>query len=110
MLVQNAGERDSVLGVVWLSASAQAELNKIPLPLSLPWSQSFYLCCQDIRNFIQRFYQFVEGVSQHHRNIDELLSKVCPFTSATTIFYLQVPLSPWIPSSQAMSAKALASV
>jgi exocyst complex component 6 len=29
-----------------------------------------------IRSFIQKFYQFVEGVSQHHRNIDELLSKV----------------------------------
>jgi Exocyst complex subunit Sec15-like len=30
-----------------------------------------------IRDFVQRFYQFVEGVSQHHRNVDELLSKVC---------------------------------
>ena len=29
-----------------------------------------------IRDFVQRFYQFVEGVSQHHRNVDELLSKV----------------------------------
>lgn len=26
--------------------------------------------------FIQKFYAFVEGVSQHHRDIDELLSKV----------------------------------
>lgn len=30
-----------------------------------------------IRDFVQRFYQFVEGVSQHHRNVDELMSKVC---------------------------------
>jgi hypothetical protein len=29
-----------------------------------------------IRSFVQRFYQFIEGVSQHHRNVDELLSKV----------------------------------
>ena len=29
-----------------------------------------------IRDFVQRFYSFVEGVSQHHRNVDELLSKV----------------------------------
>ena len=29
-----------------------------------------------IRDFVQRFYRFVEGVSQHHRNVDELLSKV----------------------------------
>lgn len=68
MLVQNVAERDSVLGVVWLSASAQASINKyvdgffitcldvmrrlyysVPLPLNLPWSQSFYLCCQDVR-------------------------------------------------------------
>jgi len=29
-----------------------------------------------IRAFIQKFYAFVDGVSQHHRDIDELLSKV----------------------------------
>jgi hypothetical protein len=29
-----------------------------------------------IRNFIQKFYHFVDGVSQHHGNIDELLNKV----------------------------------
>ncbi len=61
--------------------------------MNLPWSQSFYLCCQDvrftrnhpiniylmfpqIRSFVQNFYQFLEGVSQHHRDIDDLLSKV----------------------------------
>jgi hypothetical protein len=63
--------------------------------MNLPWSQTFYLCCQDvcsatlggrqrdiektnsqIRSFIQKFYQFLEGVSQHHRDIDELLSNV----------------------------------
>ncbi|KAJ7284017.1 rsec15 [Mycena rebaudengoi] len=50
-------------------------IQESPLPYNLPWSQTFYLCCQDIRAFIQKFYAFVEGVSQHHRNIDELLSK-----------------------------------
>lgn len=62
--------------------------------MNLPWSQGFYLSCQDvgvqfclmtilvltgspqIRSFVQNFYQFIEGVSQHHRNIDDLLSKV----------------------------------
>ena len=29
-----------------------------------------------IRSFVQNFYQFIEGVSQHHRNIDDQLSKV----------------------------------
>lgn len=33
-------------------------------------------CLSQIRGFIQKFYTFIEGVSQHHRNIDELLSKV----------------------------------
>ncbi len=34
------------------------------------------LIVDQIGDFVQRFYQFVEGVSQHHRNVDELLSKV----------------------------------
>lgn len=41
------------------------------------WSCSLCDAYRDqIRDFVQRFYQFVEGVSQHHRNVDELLSKV----------------------------------
>ncbi|KAF7985236.1 hypothetical protein HWV62_7888 [Athelia sp. TMB] len=75
MLAQNESERESVLNVVWLDPVELEDLNRQSLPLNLPWSQSFYLCCQDIRSFIQKFYQFVEGVSQHHRNIDDLLSK-----------------------------------
>ncbi|KAH7931199.1 exocyst complex subunit Sec15-like protein [Leucogyrophana mollusca] len=75
MQVTKDKERDSVLDVVWLSPTEQEELLKSSLPLNFPWSQSFYLCCQDIRSFIQKFYQFVEGVSQHHGNIDELLNK-----------------------------------
>ncbi|KAG9317484.1 exocyst complex subunit Sec15-like-domain-containing protein [Chiua virens] len=75
MHVIAASERDSVLNNVWLSASEKEILTQSPIPLTLPWSQSFYLCCQDIRAFIQQFYQFVEGVSQHHSNIDDLLRR-----------------------------------
>ncbi|EGO02172.1 hypothetical protein SERLA73DRAFT_177975 [Serpula lacrymans var. lacrymans S7.3] len=75
MYVAKPTDRDNVLGMVWLSPIEQEELAKGALPMNLPWSQSFYLCCQDIRTFVQKFYQFVEGVSQHHANIDELLSK-----------------------------------
>ncbi|TFY62805.1 hypothetical protein EVG20_g6563 [Dentipellis fragilis] len=75
MHVDSAAEKEGVLKVVWLNKAEQEELAKAPLPLNLPWSQSFYLCSQDIRSFVQRFYQFIEGVSQHHRNVDELLSK-----------------------------------
>ncbi|KAG1752614.1 exocyst complex subunit Sec15-like-domain-containing protein [Suillus paluster] len=75
MQVTTSSERDSVLAVVWLGPSEQEALAKSALPLSLPWSQGFYQCCEDIRNFIQKFYHFVDGVSQHHGNIDELLNK-----------------------------------
>ncbi|KAF8914164.1 rsec15 [Gymnopilus junonius] len=66
---------DGILEVVWISDNERNELKQTPVTYPLPWSQTFFLCCQDIRIFIQRFYAFVEGVSQHHRDIDELLSK-----------------------------------
>jgi len=60
--------------------------------MSLPFSLTFSRCCKNvshprlytergvdffqIRGFVQKFYQFIEGVSQHHRDIDELLGKV----------------------------------
>ncbi|KAI9507508.1 exocyst complex component sec15 subunit [Russula earlei] len=75
MHVDKPTEKDAVLKVVWLSSAERAELSGFSTPLTFPWSQSFYLCCEDIRDFVQRFYQFIEGVSQHHRNVDELLSK-----------------------------------
>ncbi|EMD40837.1 hypothetical protein CERSUDRAFT_111421 [Gelatoporia subvermispora B] len=75
MYVEQASERDSVLDTVWLARQERDQLARSALPLTLPWSQSFYLCCQDIRSYVQNFYQFIEGVSQHHRNIDDLLSK-----------------------------------
>lgn len=70
-----ASERDTILGVVWISPAEQERLMEASLPLVLPWSQSFYLCCQDIRLFVQKFYQFIEGVSQHHGSIDDFLNK-----------------------------------
>ncbi|KAI3612207.1 exocyst complex sec15 subunit [Moniliophthora roreri] len=75
MLVQSEQEVNTVLDVVWISNEKTQEIKQSALPQNLPWSQTFYLCCEDIRSFIQKFYAFVEGVSQHHRNIDELLSK-----------------------------------
>ncbi|KDQ64317.1 hypothetical protein JAAARDRAFT_52281 [Jaapia argillacea MUCL 33604] len=75
MYVEKPTEMNAVLEVAWVGRAEQEELVMQQLPASLPWSQSFYLCSQDIRNFIRRFYQFVEGVPQHHRNVDDLLSK-----------------------------------
>ncbi|KAF5390532.1 hypothetical protein D9757_002620 [Collybiopsis confluens] len=75
MYMQSHQEIKTVLDVVWISDTERNEVTRAPLPQNLPWSQTFYLCCEDIRGFIQKFYAFVEGVSQRHRNIDDLLSK-----------------------------------
>ncbi|KAI0637978.1 rsec15 [Trametes polyzona] len=75
MYVEKASEKDDVLETVWLTREQREQLEQSSAPMNLPWSQGFYLSCQDIRNFVQNFYQFIEGVSQHHRNIDDLLSK-----------------------------------
>jgi len=73
MWMETATERDTTLNVVWLLRSEVDEIMSSPLPLNMPFSQAFFSCCQDIRGFVQKFYQFMDGVSQHHRNIDELL-------------------------------------
>lgn len=40
------------------------------------------MCCINIRNFVDQFYQFMDGVaSQHHLDIDEVLRKVSDRTS-----------------------------
>ncbi|KAI0723088.1 exocyst complex component sec15 subunit [Earliella scabrosa] len=75
MYVEKDSEKESVMDTVWLTRDQRDQLQQSPAPLNLPWSQGFYLCCQDIRSFVQNFYQFIEGVSQHHRNIDDQLSK-----------------------------------
>jgi len=75
MYIEQAADLADVLDIVWLEPNEREALLNVALPASLPWSQSFYLCCQDIRHFVQNFYQFIEGVAQHHRNIDDLLSK-----------------------------------
>ncbi|KAF8897720.1 exocyst complex component, sec15 subunit [Infundibulicybe gibba] len=74
MSMEMPSEVEAMLEVVWVSGTEKGEIRRSPLPLDLPWSQTFYLCCQDLRGFIQRFYAFVDGVSQHHRNIDGLLT------------------------------------
>jgi hypothetical protein len=112
MIVDDEHPLESILETVWLSEEERNQisqsvfrqpfvewrltcLNRVPKGYALPWSLTFYLCCQNvkaiiclafsltdrdayaqIRAFIQRFYAFVEGVSQHYRDIDVLLSKV----------------------------------
>ncbi|PIL36939.1 hypothetical protein GSI_00630 [Ganoderma sinense ZZ0214-1] len=85
MYVEKESEKDSVMETVWLTREQRDQLRKSTAPLNLPWSQGFYLCCQDIRSFVHNFYQFIEGVAQHHRNIDDLLSKSLDAILTTSI-------------------------
>ncbi|KAG6903461.1 hypothetical protein C0995_005484 [Termitomyces sp. Mi166 len=76
MQIEAKNETEAVLEVVFLADTDKTRIKQSHPPLSLPWSQTFYLCCQDIRGFIDKFYVYTEGVSQHYNNIDELLNKV----------------------------------
>lgn len=42
----------------------------------MPFSQTYPMCCINIRNFVDQFYQFTDGVVQQHLDIDEVLRKV----------------------------------
>ncbi|THH11729.1 hypothetical protein EW145_g467 [Phellinidium pouzarii] len=75
MRVNDSEGQKAALKDVWLARKEYNELFSATLPLTLPWSQSFPQSCEDIRNFVKRFYLFMDGVSQHHRNIDELLGR-----------------------------------
>lgn len=43
----------------------------------MPFSQTYPMCCINIRNFVDQFYTFTDGVVQQHLDIDEVLRKVC---------------------------------
>ena len=42
----------------------------------MPFSQTYPMCCINIRNFVDQFYQFTDGVDQQHVDVDEVLRKV----------------------------------
>ncbi|KAL7412016.1 putative exocyst complex subunit Sec15 [Mrakia frigida] len=75
MQVEDAEEFDRIISVCWIKDEVIDELAAHGFPLALPFSQTYPLCCIDIRQFVDQFYQFVEGVSDHHKDIDELLRK-----------------------------------
>lgn len=97
MVVNDAEEFDKVVSVSWLPSSGEwsvaelqqcvciswegnAQLNSTirrpGFPLALPFSQTYPLCCIDIRSFTEQYYQFSEGFAEHHRDIDDVLRKV----------------------------------
>lgn len=95
MSVKDQAEFEQVIAACWLApgeaehlatyvrhwpakpiAQTHASCSSQSFPRTMPFSQTFPMCCINIRNFVDQFYHFVEGVTQRHRNIDELLRKV----------------------------------
>lgn len=75
MVVNTAEELEKVLNVCWLRPGDGESLRSQQLPLALPFSQTYPLCCMDIRNLVDQYYTFSDGFSQHHRDIDDILKK-----------------------------------
>ncbi|CAM0140229.1 unnamed protein product [Umbelopsis sp. WA50703] len=44
-------------------------------PFTLPFSKVFPTCCRDVSIFVHQFYQFAEGFSQTHGEMDDILKK-----------------------------------
>ncbi|GAA5899149.1 Rab GTPase-binding exocyst subunit SEC15 [Sporobolomyces salmoneus] len=78
MIVNDREEFEKVVSVSWLPSQGEwsrDELSKPGFPLALPFSQTYPLCCIDIRSFTEQYYQFSEGFAEHHRDIDDVLRK-----------------------------------
>ncbi|KAI9012696.1 exocyst complex subunit Sec15-like-domain-containing protein [Phycomyces nitens] len=50
-------------------------LKRHGFPLRLPFSKVFPTCCRDVSAFVHQFYQFAEGFSQTHGEMDDILKK-----------------------------------
>lgn len=73
MIVSDKGELSKVLSVCWLREGEEEVLQSQPFPLSLPFSQTYPLCCMDIRSLVEQYYSFSSGFSQYYREIDDIL-------------------------------------
>lgn len=51
-------------------------IKRYGFPLRLPFSKVFPTCCRDVSFFVHQFYQFAEGFSQTHGEMDDILKKV----------------------------------
>ncbi|KAG7562727.1 hypothetical protein FFLO_01788 [Filobasidium floriforme] len=75
MMVQNQEEFDQVVSACWLATGEAEQIAIQGFPQALPFSQTFPMCCINIRNFVDQFYQFVEGVPHRRSGIDEVLRR-----------------------------------
>ncbi|EIW70745.1 hypothetical protein M231_02602 [Tremella mesenterica] len=75
MMVNDQEEFEQVAGVCWLATGEKESLAMQNFPQAMPFSQTFPMCCINIRNFVDQFYNFTDGVTQNHLDIDEVLRK-----------------------------------
>ncbi|KAJ9475573.1 Exocyst complex component SEC15 [Pseudozyma hubeiensis] len=72
MIVTSPEELSKVLSVCWLKPGDDVLLKQSGFPLSLPFSQTYPLCCMDMRNLVDQYYIFSSDFTSH-REIDEIL-------------------------------------
>jgi len=68
-------------------------------PRTLPFSKVVPYCCEDIRQFVGKFYRFVEGFNQEQNEMDELVkevkSKSCWDCESSTSIPRRIPEINW---------------
>ncbi|EGG00037.1 uncharacterized protein MELLADRAFT_118143 [Melampsora larici-populina 98AG31] len=78
MTVNNEDEFSKVVEVSFLPEQgewAQENLITGGYPAALPFSQTYPLCCIDIRNFVTKYYHFADGFVSAMRDTDDVLRK-----------------------------------
>ncbi|KAG0147256.1 hypothetical protein CROQUDRAFT_656365 [Cronartium quercuum f. sp. fusiforme G11] len=78
MTVNDEDEFAKVVEVSFLPETGEwAKDNLITgsFPAALPFSQTYPLCCIDIRNFVTKYYHFAEGFASATRDTDDVLRK-----------------------------------
>ncbi|KAJ8660146.1 hypothetical protein O0I10_004005 [Lichtheimia ornata] len=74
MTVENAEELKEVMQYTRFRPDREF-LKRHGFPLRLPFSKVFPTCCRDVSAFVHQFYQFAEGFSQTHGEMDDILKK-----------------------------------
>ncbi|KAK3302547.1 exocyst complex subunit Sec15-like-domain-containing protein [Chaetomium strumarium] len=73
MAVRTREEYDEVLGMTWFVDERTPE--EITFPSVFPFSQMYYLCCKNIRNFADQFLDFTQENFDHPNVVDETLRR-----------------------------------
>ncbi|CAO3629892.1 unnamed protein product [Cunninghamella blakesleeana] len=74
MTVENEDELHRVMDYTRFKPDREF-LQRYGFPLRLPFSKVFPTCCHDVSAFVHQFYQFAEGFSQTHGEMDDILKK-----------------------------------